>query len=170
MNKKLIPTYLCESVFKINYEYLKSKNIVNIFFDLDNTLANPYVKEPANEIKALVSKIKALEFNIFIISNNHKERVEYFASFLDVNYFYELKKPKIKRISKIINENNIDLSKSAFIGDQVMTDVLMANKLNALSILVNPLTKQDEPITFFPRLLDKHFRKKINRKKLAKEM
>ena len=34
MNKKLIPTYLCDSVFKINYEYLKSKNILNIFLSL----------------------------------------------------------------------------------------------------------------------------------------
>ncbi len=170
MNKKLIPTYRCESVFKINYEYLKSKNIINIFFDLDNTLANPYIKTPANEIKDLIDKIKKLGFNIFIISNNHQERVELFASFLKVNYFYELKKPKVKKIKEIIKENSIDLSKSVFIGDQIMTDILMANKLNSLSILINPLTKQDEPITFFPRLLDRHFRKKINKKKLSEEM
>ena len=170
MNKKLIPTYRCESVFKINYEYLKSKNIINIFFDLDNTLANPYIKKPANEIKDLIDNIKKLGFNIFIISNNHQERVELFASFLKVNYFYELKKPKVKKIKEIIKENSIDLSKSVFIGDQIMTDILMANKLNSLSILINPLTKQDEPITFFPRLLDRHFRKKINKKKLSEEM
>ena len=108
MNKKLIPTYRCESVFKINYEYLKSKNIINIFFDLDNTLANPYIKTPANEIKDLIDKIKKLGFNIFIISNNHQERVELFASFLKVNYFYELKKPKVKKIKEIIKENSID--------------------------------------------------------------
>lgn len=170
MNKKLIPTYLCDSVFKINYEYLKNKNILNIFFDLDNTLANPYIKTPAREIKDLIDIIKKIGFNIFIISNNHQERVKLFASFLNVNYFYELKKPNVKIIKKIIKENNIDLSKSIFIGDQIMTDILMANRLKALSILVNPLTKQDEPITFFPRLLDRHFRKKINRKKLSKEM
>ena len=56
------------------------------------------------------------------------------------------------------------------IGDQVMTDVLMANKLNIDVILMEPLTIKDEPITFIPRLLDKHFRKQINKKKLSKEL
>ena len=56
------------------------------------------------------------------------------------------------------------------IGDQVMTDVLMANKLNIDVILMDPLTIKDEPITFIPRLLDKHFRKQINKKKLSKEL
>lgn len=170
MNKKLIPTYQCESVFKINYEYLKGLNIKNLFFDLDNTLASPYVSYPSLDVEKLFNSLKQKGFNIYIISNNHQNRVSLFTFSLKVNYFYELKKPKIKRIANIIKENNINLNESAFIGDQVMTDVLMANRLNACSILVSPLTKRDQLITFFPRLLDKHYRKIINKKNLAKEI
>ena len=50
-----------------------------------------------------------------------------------------------------------------------MTDVNVANHLNINVILVKPLTLNDEPITFIPRLLDKYYRKKINKKNLSKE-
>ena len=71
---------------------------------------------------------------------------------------------------KFIKENNIDISHAISIGDQVMTDVLMANRLKISVILLDPLTVKDEPITFIPRLLDKHFRKKINKLNLTKEI
>ena len=82
----------------------------------------------------------------------------------------DLKKPSIKKISKFVKENNIDPSLCLSIGDQVMTDVLMANKMNFKVILVNPLTKKDELITFIPRMLDTHFRKKMKKKNLLKEL
>ena len=51
-----------------------------------------------------------------------------------------------------------------------MTDVLIANKMNFKVILVNPLTKKDELITFVPRMLDTYFRRKMKRKNLLKEI
>ena len=51
-----------------------------------------------------------------------------------------------------------------------MTDILLANRLNIKSILLEPLTDQDEPITFIPRLLDRHFKKVIRRKHLDRKL
>ena len=170
MFKKLIPTFTCKSIFDVPFTFLKEKGYETLFIDLDNTLDSPYVYTPNEKVIELINNIKELGFNIFIVSNNKKERVENYVSSLNVNYLYDVKKPFKKRISKLINENNVCISKSIFLGDQIMTDVLLANKLKSHVILLNPLTVKDEPITFIPRLIDKHYRKKIFKKKLSKEL
>ena len=170
MNKKLIPTYVSNSIYEIDFNKIKDLGIKYLFVDLDNTLASPYVYIPNEETINLVNKIKEKGFKMFILSNNHEERVAKYAKPLDVSYLYEVKKPSIKKISKFVKENNIDPNLSLSIGDQVMTDVLMANKMNFKVILVNPLTKKDELITFIPRMLDTHFRKKMKKKNLLKEL
>ena len=170
MNKKLIPTYVFKSIYDIDFNKIKDLGVKYLFVDLDNTLASPYVYLPSKETISLVKKIKEVGLNMFILSNNHEERVKKFASPLDVSYLYEVKKPSIKKISKFVKENNIDPSLCLSIGDQVMTDVLMANKMNFKVILVDPLTKKDELITFIPRMLDTHFRKKMKKKNLLKEL
>ena len=43
----------------------------------------------------------------------------------------------------------------AAIGDQLLTDIYGANKLDITSILINPLTPHDYSITFINRLLEK---------------
>ena len=170
MNKKLIPSFVASSIYDLDFNKIVDMGIKYIFVDLDNTLASPYVYEPEENTIKLIKNIKELGLNITILSNNHQERVSKFANKLDVSYLYEVKKPSIKKISKYIKDNKIDSSKCLSIGDQVMTDVLMANKMNFKVILVNPLTKKDELITFVPRMLDTYFRRKMKRKNLLKEI
>lgn len=170
MMKKLIPTFKSNNIFNVDFVKLKELGYKTLFIDLDNTLDSPYVYSPDSKVFSLIEKLKDLNFNIYIVSNNKQERVERYVKDLNVNYMYDVKKPFVKRIKKFIKENNIDLSHAISIGDQVMTDVLLANKLNISVILLNPLTIKDEPITFIPRLLDKHFRKKINKLDITKEI
>ena len=164
MNKKLIPSFYAKSVLYVDIKKLLAMQITNVFLDLDNTLANPYVETPSIEIKNFLQNLIDNSLNVYVVSNNHEPRVKKFLEGLNIKYLYEVKKPKTKRLLDFIDTHNIDLSKSIYIGDQIMTDVLVANKLNIKVILVEPLTKQDEPITFIPRLLDKHYRKKLAKK------
>lgn len=169
MKKEFIPKYLASSIFDIDFNKVKELGYKYVLVDLDNTLASPYVYEPDEKVINLTNKIKELGLTMIILSNNHQERVVKFAKPLNVLAFYDLKKPRTKRVKVHIQENNIDTSKAIWFGDQVMTDVFLANQLNVDVVLVNPLTIKDEPITFIPRMLDKHFRKIINNKKLSKE-
>ena len=169
MNKKLIPTYLKSSIFDVDFNEIKKQGYEYVLVDLDNTLASPYIYEPDEKVINLANNLKTLGLTMIILSNNHEERVSKFAKPLEVLAFYDLKKPRTKKVKVHIQENNIDISKAIWFGDQVMTDVFLANQLNIDVVLVNPLTIKDEPITFIPRMLDKHFRKIINNKKLSKE-
>ena len=170
MNKKLIPSYYLNNIFDIDISKIKQLDIKYLFIDLDNTLANPYVYYPDDGIKNLINNYKENGFNITILSNNHEKRVQDFTKDLDVSYLFEVKKPKTKKLNEYIIMNNINVDNCLIIGDQVMTDILLANRLNIKSILLDPLTKQDEPITFFPRLLDKYFKRKIRKKHLDRKL
>ena len=128
MMKKLIPTFKSNNIFNVDFVKLKELGYKTLFIDLDNTLDSPYVYSPDSKVFSLIERLKDLNFNIYIVSNNKQERVERYVKDLNVNYMYDVKKPFVKRIRKFIKENNIDLSHAISIGDQVMTDVLLANK------------------------------------------
>ena len=146
---------------KLGYQY--------ILTDLDNTLTGPYEKNASQDVKDLISKFVNNGFNVIILSNNRQKRVSNFVKPLNVPFLYQVKKPKTHKLQKYLNENNIDTKKCLIIGDQIMTDILMANRLNIDSVLVNRLTKIDQVITIIPRFLDRYFRRKLKKKKLLKE-
>lgn len=168
MHKNLIPTYHLKNIFSLNINWLKEKKIQTIFIDLDNTLANPYVALPNEKVIAFIQSLS--DFSIVILSNNHEDRVKKFTENLPVSYLYEVKKPNPAKVLHYIEKHQLKKEYCLAIGDQIMTDVLCANRAGIKVILVDPLTKQDEPITFFPRLLDQHFRKKIYKHHLSEEL
>ena len=169
MDKRFIPTYVSTNIYELDFNKVKDLGYKTLIIDLDNTLASPYVYEPDERCIELINKLKQMDFQIIVLSNNKIERVEKFVKNLNVKAYADVKKPYLKRVKPYLYENKIDYSKSIILGDQVITDVFMSNRLGIDVILFTPLTVKDEPITFIPRLLDKHFRKKIYKKNLAKE-
>ena len=54
----------------------------------------------------------------------------------------------------------------AAVGDQLLTDIYGANKLDITSILVNPLTPHDYTITFINRIFEKMIYSRLEKKDL----
>ena len=54
----------------------------------------------------------------------------------------------------------------AAIGDQLLTDIYGANKLDLTSILVNPLTDKDNSITVINRIIEKFIYDFLDKKEL----
>lgn len=169
MDKKLIPTWHCKNVYSIDTSKLVDLNCKLIFCDIDNTLVGPYQPLPTKTTLDFVKKITQSNIKLVLISNNHEERVKTFASALNVDYLFEVKKPKTEKIDFYIKKNQLNKDEIIFIGDQIMTDILCASRLNIKSILVDRLTKKDQPITFFPRRLDIIIRYILKKKNLLVE-
>lgn len=169
MNKKLIPTWHAKSYKDIDVKKLVKEKCKLLFCDLDNTLASPYQEKADQDVINFVESLKKEGINIVLLSNNHEKRVKTFALDLNITYLYEVKKPKIFKLEKFLENSCYNKDEIISIGDQIMTDVLCANRLGVRVILVDKLTKKDEPITFFPRLIDKIVRRKLKRKKLMVE-
>ena len=73
-----VPDAYAQSIFSINYEKLKERNIKCLIFDLDNTLAPVEAKSPDMKIKNLVAKLEDMGFKIIIVSNSPMDRVQAF--------------------------------------------------------------------------------------------
>lgn len=138
------PKIYVKDVFTIDYLKLKNDNVKLLAFDLDNTLDFPdkHTNEIDEKIKLLINDLKK-DFHVMIISNNRiKGRVESFCSKVDLEYIEAANKPFIKKYknSKIISDYKSN--EVAYIGDKIITDIIGANRMKSISILVDPLHKK----------------------------
>ena len=165
--EQYVPDVYQESVFKINYDLLKSKGVKCLLFDLDNTIAPYNKKECMVEVKELFEKIKK-EFDIFIFSNSPKCRVSKFANELGINYVANANKPSSTKFLKFLHQNKFNENEVAIIGDQIVTDIKGGNNVGIISILVNPISDYDPIWTKIGRLREKRIIKKLRKMDLFK--
>ena len=156
----LRPNIYQKDIFSINYENLKKKNVKNLLFDIDNTIVAGNLKSLDNKTIDLFNKLKQENFNIYIITNALKRRAKIFSEILDIKTYHFSMKPSPRNYNKIIKENNLNIKETAAIGDQIYTDVLGANKLGILSILVDPVSKHEFIITKINRVKERKLIKK----------
>ena len=161
---KFKPLMYYKSIFDINYDLLKKNNIKVLIFDLDNTIVLVDEKEPNDKVIELLTKLKN-DFKIFIASNNYKDRVRNVGNKLGVHSFYLIRKPSKKLKKLLLKKCTVEMSEVVIIGDQVMTDIYMGNRLGMHTILVDPMGEKDLKITFFNRLMEKIVLKRIKVKR-----
>ena len=165
---KFIPTIYKETVFDIDYTKLYESGIRLILTDLDNTLVS-YKDNCVND--KLLTWLKSRQeegFEVIIISNNSSEvRVKEFAAKLGIPYVAKAMKPLkggfkkvLKLASRKYNPNEI-----VALGDQLMTDVFAANRMNYTSVLVKAIDRKTEKwTTRVNRILEGHVLKVIEKK------
>ena len=160
-----IPDVYQKSIYTINYAKLKKNGIKCLLFDLDNTCASYRTKEPDRRLKELFAYLTN-DFKVIIISNSGKSRLRPFKEKLNVDTAYRAHKPFKKKYIKILNMYHFKENEIACIGDQLLTDILGANRLNFFSILVNPIAKYEVITTRINRLFEKVILKNLGKKHL----
>ena len=172
-----IPYDCYKTVYDIDYNKLYEEGKRIILMDIDNTLIPYDINSPEQSLIDLINQIINIGFRIVFISNNHKSRVQPFAELFKADYVYSAWKPMkkgYKRALKYTKHKHID--EIIAIGDQVMTDVLGANKVGIRCILVKPLkivnekwyTKLNRKIEnrIIRRLKKKHYKEYLKIKEL----
>lgn len=152
--KFLYPDFYYKSVNEIPFAKLKEMGIKALIFDIDNTLTMHGERGNIENIK-FFDFLKKEGFKCLVMSNNKKERVEEFATYVDVSYIYDAKKPLKKSYLKALDILKVHKKEVIFIGDQLFTDVLGANLFGIKSILVSPISEKEEIQIVFKRSLEK---------------
>ena len=142
------------------------KGIRCILFDLDNTITPIHVKKPTKRLKKLFDELKDKGFKVIILSNSPKHRIEPFKNYLNVDACAFAIKPRKNKYEKVMDKFKYKSTEIAAVGDQLLTDIHGANKLDITSILVNPLTPHDYSITIFNRMYEKIIYTKLAKKDL----
>lgn len=161
----LIPDIYQKSIYSINYKKLKKNGIKCLLFDLDNTLVTYKETVPDSKLKELFAHLEEY-FKVIIISNSNKKRLTPFKEKLNVDVAFSSKKPLKKKYKKILEIYKFNDSEIACIGDQLLTDILGANRMGFTSILVNRIASQEVITTRINRFFEKFFLKKLAKKNI----
>lgn len=167
-DEKFIPTIYKETVFDVDYIKLYESGIRLILTDLDNTLVSYKDGEVNEKLLKWLEDRKVEGFEIMIISNNSSVvRVKDFAEKLGIPYVARAMKPLKGGFKKVLKLATRKYSPNEIvaIGDQLMTDVFAANRMNYTSILVKAIDRKTEKwTTRFNRILESHVLKVLEKK------
>ena len=151
----LYPNEYINSVKDITKELLQENNIQGIILDVDNTLID-YERRIPEGIPEWVAKMKESGIKFCILSNSNKEeKIKKVATTLDMPYLFFGKKPLKSGFKKAMKVLQLESSKIAVVGDQILTDVIGANRVKMFSILVKPIKEKDYLLTKIKRPIEK---------------
>ncbi len=160
-----IPDIYAQSIYTINYKKLKKNGIKCLLFDLDNTITPYKVTEPDQKVKELIARLET-DFKVIIVSNSGKNRLRPFKEKLNVDVAFSSKKPLKTKYKKILSLYKFKIDEVACIGDQLLTDILGANRMGFTSILVNRVAKYEMFPTKVNRFIEKRILNKLAKKNI----
>ncbi len=140
--KNFYPKEWVDSAYSIDYTALYSEGYRGIIFDIDNTLVE-HGADASEEAIKLFDSLKNIGYNICLLSNNKKPRVERFNKDVNVNYIFQAQKPISKNYLAAAVMMRTSIKHTLCIGDQIFTDIYGANKTGIYSILVKPISKKE---------------------------
>ncbi len=154
MLKKFVPNLYIENFEKLPIEVLLKNNIKTLLCDVDNTLVAHTTVYPTQKVFEFLERLQKNNIQLIMISNNNEERVRCFSEKLNVPYYSFSTKPLKKNFIRAMKEHRLKEGETAMLGDQLLTDILGANRMNLLSILTKPLVTQDLSFTKINRVFE----------------
>ncbi|KIL38277.1 hypothetical protein SD70_27485 [Gordoniibacillus kamchatkensis] len=140
----LIPRLQVATIYDIDLDGLAASGIRGIITDLDNTLVGARDPDATPELIDWLENVKRRGFQVVIVSNNNLARVQAFASPIRVPFIHSARKPTNAAFRKALQLMKLRAEEACVIGDQMMTDVLGGNRMGLFTILVTPISPQDE--------------------------
>lgn len=111
-----------------------------VAIDLDNTTvgdASFRLKEP---IRRWIQYVRTAGFPVIIVSNTVTPRAWFLSKQMgNIPFIANARKPRTQALCRAAKMLHIHPSEMAMIGDQLFTDVLVANRIGAISVKVEPM-------------------------------
>lgn len=166
MLNRFLPSAYVKSVLLIKPEDLIENGVKAIITDLDNTLVEWDRADATEDVMAWFKSMHDAGLQIAVVSNNGIGRVSHFCDPLGIPYICEARKPMKKSFNQAIATLGLPKNEIVMIGDQLLTDVLGANRVGLQTILVVPVASSDATITKFNRAIERRIMARFRRKGL----
>ena len=164
-SSRWLPTFYAPRLFNVTPDFFKKQDIQYLCCDLDNTLAPFDEMTPRPTVKKWVKTLKDAGLTFLIISNNDEQRVKPFAASLGVDYLAKTGKPFKDKLLIFLKEKGYPKDKVMVIGDQLLTDVWLANRLGMKSLFTEKLVAYDHWPTKPNRFIEAFLKKRYHRLK-----
>lgn len=160
----LLPKEFVTSVYEITPDKLEKLGVKGIITDLDNTLIEWDRHEATEEIANWIKGMEDAGIKVIIASNNNEARVKRFADPLGIPYIYKARKPLGSAYLAALKQLGLKKNEVIMVGDQLLTDVMGANRLKLYTILVRPVAESDGMVTKFNRFVERRVFNSLKRR------
>lgn len=154
---RLVPDKIFQNINEITPSLLESEGITALVLDIDNTLAPRHVALPSEALKKWIAALRDTKIKLYIISNNHSNRVKKFAQALELPFMCNGMKPFPRSFLRAVKEMGVPPEHVAAVGDQIYTDVFGAHLAGIRAWLVNPIDARENIIFRIRRRLERPF-------------
>ena len=153
-----LPDVIFNSILEVTPEFLREHGIKGVLCDTDNTLALDNRKDIIPEAAEWVKIMNEAGIKICIMSNSFRVRNMPVVRALGIKYYKTRShKPHQWYYEPLTEKMGLKHGEVAFLGDQMKTDMVGANRADILSMYVMPYKFETNP-----------FYKDIFRKRRAK--
>jgi hypothetical protein len=155
------PTFLAESLWSVDLDTLLEMGIKGVILDLDNTLVDWNESWLRPQVLQWIAAAKERGIRLCLVSNALRgERVKQVAGNLGIGAVLRAGKPLPGAFRKGMEALGTDPRSTCVIGDQVFTDIVGANRLGLVTVLVPPLSPREASHTRLIRLIERPLRGK----------
>lgn len=165
MLNKCYPDFCVKSVWELDEAFYEKNGIKAVIFDIDNTLVVHREAEPTKEVLEYFEFLKSKGIKYAIVSNNSQKRVDLFCKNLGVPYACRALKPRRKHLRRMVKALDVPKENVCFVGDQVFTDMLGANRMGFVSVMVVALGENETGFVAFKRIFEKMVMNKYHNKR-----
>jgi len=159
------PNYRCPRISEIPIEWLKQEGIKAIILDLDNTLLPWNENIPSEENISWVKMVKEAGFRVVLLSNNGGERLQNISKELGVAAIGWGVKPLSRGFKRALRFLKVQSRGEVLvIGDQLITDVFGAKKMDFKVLWVESLSRKEFVFTRITRKLESILIKQLTKK------
>ena len=153
------PTYLAECLWSVDLDTLLRIGIRGVILDLDNTIVDWNESWLRPEVRTWMAAAQERGLRLCLVSNALRgERVKQVAAELGIGAVLRAGKPLPCAFRKGMEALGTDPQSTCVIGDQVFTDIVGANRLGLVTILVPPLSPREAPHTRLIRRIERPLR------------
>ncbi len=159
MKHPLRPDRVFRRYSDITPAILQEMGINTILCDLDNTLVKPQRKHPTPGAAAWLTALHSAGIRVMLVSNNSIKRVRAFCRNMPVQGLPQAGKPLPFGLTKARKKLGASQAQTAFVGDQLFTDVLAARLAGIAAFYVRPIRPEKGWFFGLKRKLEKPFLK-----------
>jgi HAD superfamily phosphatase (TIGR01668 family) len=157
----LRPVLLAEAIWTVDLHWLSSQGIRGLILDLDNTLVDWNDTWVRPQVRSWLEAARRRQMRPCLVSNAVRgARVAQVGRQLRLPVLLHAGKPFPIAFRRAMVALGTDRRSTCAIGDQVFTDMLGANWLGLLTILVTPLSRRESPHTRLIRLIERPLRRR----------
>lgn len=150
-----LPDFMLSEISEITPAFLKEHNIKALILDVDNTLTVHGSQALSEKTAAWLLQMRDAGIPMCIVSNNTTARVEPFAKMVGLPFVSSGLKPVPYGIRKAQSTFGLPSEQIAVVGDQVFTDVIGGNLQGMRTILVTPVSSEENSFVRWKRKLEK---------------